>query len=122
MMDLQTIRELSNDATARARRAKRQPFISGVDADLRSLPFLGDYVPRDWKRATVDDLGEAVDRDSYDDEYALFVDISGFGSPDEPAMTFEQLQEFVDRHPGFGFGLIEQGQFQGYVGVYKLKE
>ncbi|HDY89155.1 MAG TPA: hypothetical protein ENH82_13700 [bacterium] len=50
----------------------------------------------------------------------LFVDHSGFGANDEPALTADQFLEKVKE--GFGYAIVEQGQFQLYVGVYKRKD
>jgi hypothetical protein len=53
------------------------------------------------------------------------VDISGFGSPGEPALTLGQLRqrltELVREHGAIRAALEEQGQFQGYLAVWKEK-
>jgi hypothetical protein len=63
------------------------------------FPNIGDYRPDGW---------ELVE--------TLFVDKSGFGSPSEPALTIEQL---LDRLvAGKGYAIIEEGQFQLYLGEF----
>ena len=52
-----------------------------------------------------------------------FVDSSGFGSPDEPALTAgafrKRIIKYVREHPDHGFGLSGVGQFQVYVSAYR---
>lgn len=77
---------------------------------LRKIPNLGDYEPTTW----------------WDLEERLFVDSSGFGLPGEPALTFDQFvrqaQEIVEERGPRGFAIVETGQFQPYVGVFKRAE
>ena len=53
----------------------------------------------------------------------LFVDTSGFGRDDEPALSREQLkQKLIDLTEQYGpvlLGITEHGQFQAYIGVWK---
>lgn len=74
--------------------------------ELRSIPNLGSLRPGGY------DLAET-----------LFVDKSGFGAPDEPALTFGQfvgeVQRCIREHGSPVYlALIEEGQFQVYVGVF----
>jgi hypothetical protein len=70
---------------------------------LPRLPFpaIGDRTPRGWKRL--------------DDE---MVDSSGFGSESEPATT---ITSFITKSlkPGFGYAIIEAGQFQVVIGRFQ---
>ena len=54
-----------------------------------------------------------------------FVDSSGFGRPNEPALTIDafvaELRAYVAEHPSHGFALIGVGQFQVYVGAFERK-
>lgn len=109
MMDLKTIRYLADEQAKKAAREKRVPY-APFDADevenYPAFPFpnIGSHRPKGWK---------LVD--------SLFVDKSGFGSENEPALTIrglkakllEQLQE------GYGYAIIEEGQFQLSLGVFK---
>ena len=73
------------------------------------FPFLATYKPKGWKK--VEDL---------------FCDASGFGSENEPALTIRALKakmlEYLDKPETYGYGILECGQFQCYVGVYKKVE
>lgn len=108
MMDLATINALSRDAARKARRAKAQPFVftpeqvyafRGGDRRGIRIPNLGDHRPKGWKLVA-----------------RLFVDKSGWGAEGEAAMTQRQFAERVQ--PGFGYGMIEEGEFQCYVGEF----
>ena len=50
----------------------------------------------------------------------FMVDSSGFGSPGEPALTFDQLTAYIEREDRgrFGWAIRESGQFQVVIGVY----
>jgi hypothetical protein len=86
MMSLETIRSMSQEARERAAAEGMVPYLvdeKDISAWKRGsglplpFPFIGDYVP-----------------DGYEPEgEALFVDTSGFGAPDEPALT---LTQFLD--------------------------
>ena len=65
----------------------------------RGIPFIGDYRDPEWAEVP--------------DHEALFVDISGFGRNNEPALSQEQFLAKLEA--GYGYALIEHGQFQGYV-------
>lgn len=105
MMDLATIASESRKAAGRAARAKKQPFIVEQD-DLPwrhksfPFPFIGNYTPRGWKKT----------------ENLYFVDSSGFGEPGEPALTVSQFAAKL--RSGFGYAIIEVGQFQVYIQEY----
>lgn len=75
-----------------------------------NIPFLGTYVPTGWIRD--------------DNIQPLFVDSSGFGAEDEPALTISQfvkrLETFAKSTDPYGFGILEAGQFQLYIGVYRV--
>lgn len=48
---------------------------------------------------------------------SYFVDNSGFGADDEPALTFDKFLDKVKA--GFYYGIREVGQFQVYISEYK---
>lgn len=54
-----------------------------------------------------------------------FVDSSGVGRPGESALTPDQftaeLRDYVAENPGHGFAITGIGQFQVYVGAFRLK-
>ena len=78
--------------------------------DTFSIPYVGREKVKGFKPAL---------------EEALFVDTSGFGAPGEPALTIgEMLAEMVRLTEEKGtlcWGLIEVGQFQGYLMAWKAK-
>jgi hypothetical protein len=112
MMSLSSIKQMSRERAIEAARERRVPFFveeediefyrqSYLDGTL-SFPFpnLGDHVPDGWEL-----------------EDSLFVDSSGFGSSGEAALTICQFIEAME--PNFGYAIIEEGQFQVYVGRFK---
>lgn len=117
MMSLQTIAALSAEARSRAAKLRLEPYTifsrDTLPVDVQHAPFIGSHCPRPWRR-----VGEA-----------LFVDTSGWGSPGEPALTFDQLvAKLTTLHDAqaakgyvLGVAFIEQGQFQGYLQVYRRK-
>ena len=98
------IRYMQRKAARVARRSNREPYVYDGNPDSVRLPFLGDYVPKGWT---------LTDRDQ------LFVDTSGFGSAGEPALT--QKQMIASFKTGYGYALVEAGQFQGYVAEFERK-
>jgi hypothetical protein len=113
MMDLATVRYYARKAGSAARREGLEPYqpTGLADIDLGNpgfrIPNLGTYVPAGWHRT------EAV----------WFVDKTGWGREDEPALTVprfvEKLQEYFGIHPEAGYGLIYEGEFQVYVAAFE---
>jgi len=109
-MGLAEIRHLSREAAQKASKAKKEPYVPFDEEEIEgkhfSIPNLGDYRPKGWKLLE-----------------SLFCDKSGFGSPSEPALTIRQLQDkMLAYHRAgktYGYGMIEEGQFQCYVGVFE---
>jgi hypothetical protein len=114
MMSLAAIHRISQDAAIRAARKNRIPFavetedISNWKAQFNAgtlkfpFPFVGDYVPQGWTRTGRE---------------PLFVDHSGCGTENEPALTVRALLEALT--PGKAYAVIETGQFQLYVAEYE---
>jgi hypothetical protein len=111
MMDLQTIEALTEEMTAKAETNDEEPLYvtKEILEDLRAgnthryaIPFLGDYVPEGWRR---------TERELY------FCDTSGFGQRGERALTMEEF--FNVMAAGYGYAIIEAGQFQAYVAQYE---
>lgn len=133
MMSTQLIRDIADRAAYQAASKGKTPLVpfDNIERDLPHVPFLGDYVPAGWRHATWADLpmkprNRGIDRP---EEVARFmVDASGWGAPDEPALTFPQLVDYVtgiladDQETTFGFAIEEQGQFQIVMGVYVQDE
>lgn len=102
MMDGATLAAVNRAATRRAQREGREPCLFDGDPDRVRVPYIGDRTPRGWRR---------TDRD------LMFVDTSGFGREGEPAMT--QRAFLASLRPGYGYGIVEQGQFQAYVAEFE---
>jgi hypothetical protein len=106
MYDLSTLQAMSREAAREAAKAHSVPFVVEKE-DLKAMPpfpfpNLGDYVPKGWKKVN---------------EY--FVDHSGFGGDNDPALSVNQfIKKLV---VGRGYAIIEVGQFQLYVGEF-IKE
>jgi len=101
----------------------------------RQVPFLGDYVHPDWQPFDTNTLGlwkprkgqvPALFGATY--SYAwFFVDSSGFGGDNEPALSATELQRalrflLLNHDASFGIGIREAGQFQVHIGLYVRKE
>jgi hypothetical protein len=115
MMSLAAIRQLSRDAAVIACRHNKIPFvfeqedIDDFKAHLAAgrtiqflIPLLGDYLPQGWRST---------------DRQPLFVDTTGFGREDEPAMTTRAFVEAFK--PGKGYGVIECGESQAFIREYE---
>lgn len=114
MMSAQQMNRLADDAAKRAKRnglkPKAGPFNSG-----NQLPFLGDYVPKGYRRIDAPNEPRMMGcADGY-----LFVDASGWGNSNEPALTQDEFLAYKEANPTLLFGITEAGQFQVVVGVYE---
>ena len=101
MLSIESITSQRRKQSRLARKQGLQPFVAEVNGDenVVNAPFLGHYVPEGW-RVTA----------------KYFVDNSGFGAEDEPALT---LRGFLKRvRAGFGYGIFEAGEFQVYIREY----
>lgn len=113
MYDLATLRLMNAEAGKEAEEAGKTLLVFTNTAEIDSkdfaFPLLGDYVPKGWELL--------------DEPAPLFCDTSGWGQPDEPALTMDQLlqrlKELFTEDPDYGYGVIEAGQFQAHVGVFK---
>ncbi len=114
MYGLETIVEMNRKAGEEARAAGTQPLRLPLGFEWppppgQQLPFVGD-------------AGEQFDDDLVRVE-TLFVDTSGFGAEDEPALTMQQLgdrlRELAEEHGPLLVATVEHGQFQANLGVWK---
>lgn len=110
-MSLATIREVSREQGVRAAEREMRPYVfATVDEidDCPPFPNIGDYEPPGW---------EEVDR--------LFCDKSGMGADYAPAMTIDQLKRKLKQlveargNNTLGFAIVQEGQLQVYVGVFR---
>ncbi len=95
---------MSRKQAIQAAREKHQPYLfEEEDRDtFPPFPFpnIGSYRPKGWKLVN-----------------SLFCDSSGMGSVGEPALTCKQL---IDRlRVGYGYAIIETGEFQAYIGEFE---
>ena len=102
MMGLDEIIRMNKEAEERAVRESVKLFRAKRDRDpnVKSAPFIGDHRPKGWRLVK-----------------KYFVDSSGFGAENEPALTFNQFVSNVKL--GYGYAIIEQGQFQVYIGEFR---
>ena len=79
-----------------------EPLEAVVDRDqgILRMPNIGSYEPPGWDLIC-----------------SYFVDKSGFGSEGEPALTIDQF--FAEIKKGLAYAIVEEGQFQVYVGEFK---
>lgn len=116
MWDLHTIHELNKRAQERAQELGLEPHIIKKEVELLSMPpFPFPNIGADEVEA--DKRWERID--------TLFVDSTGHGADDEPALTIDQLVEKLreliraNKDTGIRCAIIEEGQFQLYIGVWK---
>jgi len=114
MMSLAAIQRFSQDAAIRAARKNRIPFtveeqdIQAWKAQFKAgtlkfpFPLLGNYVPQGWR---------------YTDREPIFVDTSGFGKENEPALTLRGFLEALEANKAYA--VVESGQFQAYIREYE---
>jgi hypothetical protein len=115
MMSAAAIYQLQAEATAKAARSQKKPYVlweedltvarSDPFAVCQLIPFLGDYCHPNWERVP--------------DEDPFFVDSSGWGSEGEPALTIKEF--FSKLKAGDALGIIEAGQFQVYIARYQRR-
>lgn len=121
MMSPETIRSLEEKAARRAAKRKMIPYMPwdiaeveawGSDGVSAPLPSIGGYKPKGWQR--VDGIDE------------LFVDASGWGREDEPAMTLKAFKRLVIENiragKQYGYAITSVGQFQIYIGIFEQTE
>lgn len=111
MMGLDTIIRLNAKQGRKAKARKSKPWFpaSQTEADcpekLQKIPNIGGYRPK-----------------GYTLDHTLFVDKSGFGAENEPALTLRAFKARVSdafwKGDRFGYAIIEEGQFQVVVGVF----
>lgn len=112
MLSLEQIRHIAEQSGRRARKLGKTPLVfsgkEAIETEVRGIPNLGEYVPKGWEHLEGRDL---------------FADKTGWGSESEPALTFRGLCEELGRRyeedPAYGYGIVEEGEFQIYVGTFK---
>ena len=106
MMSLAQIASESRKQAAKAARLHQKPYMFEEEDRKHFPPFpfpnIGDYRPKGWKL-----------------ESSLFVDKTGMGGDNEPALTVEKFIQVLK--PGMGYAIIEEGQFQVVIGEFKYE-
>ena len=123
MMSLMEIEYQARQAARRSQKLGLEPFVitqehkdaGDIDAVGKKIPNLGDRVPKGWRRVDPTIWYDGRVRGVY--EAGFFVDSSGFGGEHEPALTPRQFLEMAK--PGYGYGIVEAGQFQVHIGVFE---
>ena len=102
MYDLKQIIAMQDESTVKAKKDGLTPYIAkcNKDEDVFKCPNLGYYLPKGFE---------------FTEKY--FVDSSGFGSENEPALSVAQFISKIKK--GFGYAICESGQFQVYIQEYK---
>lgn len=124
MFSLSTIQSMNDEAASVAQEEDLQPVEyagSSVERMAQLMPFIGGHLPTGYERVDLQNEYDASPHGIYmgdnDGFGAYFVDSSGMGGPGEPAMTINDLAEKM--REGFAYALVETGQFQVKVGVFK---
>jgi hypothetical protein len=132
MLGPETIRNISDVAAYRAAEEGKKPLAiwrGNEEQDVRGIPFLGDYCPVGYRPATFLDVRTEtalpftqaqalLARYGYrsaGDVVDLLVDASGWGSEDEPALTFAGFAAIAG---GGYWAIVEEGQFQIVARLY----
>ena len=110
MMGLAEIRKLSRDAARKASRERRRPYVPYDEDEINAqkfrqlLPNLGDYEPKGWKEV---------------DRWRCTKD----GVYDGRSLGIPQIIARMLAHYGaektYGYGMVEEGPFQFYLGVFE---
>lgn len=142
MMSIETMRAMQRRAARESQRNHVEPLLvterdlGVLTTHLRGIPSIGERLPRGWQRVHARKLyretgGAVADpwqrgyARGVDGEYGetLFVDSSGWGNNTEPALTFGEFCNWVHDHGvNHGFAIVEAGQFQIVIGVFKQRE
>jgi len=111
MMSLNQINDANRDAAVHAAVDRTEPFVT-TSQDIATwkngrgfplpFPYLGEYDPPGYEM----------------DGEPLFVDTSGFGTSDEPALSVDQMLNALQ--PGTGYAFTSIGQFQAYLQPYRV--
>jgi len=114
MLSLGAIRAINEEIATLAARKRRVPFVPDAPEDVdRWPPFpfpnLGYYEPPGW---------EVTDQN-------WFIDKTGRGDEDEPALTVrrfrKELRHYIGESPGDGFAITEEGEFQAVISAFRQR-
>ena len=131
---------------ARSRKAPLALYSADtVVNDIRRCPNLGTYVKKGWRplqdsediayvdrkvianltpKAVRGSRSWAGHRSTEPEDFRLFIDKQGWGNSDEPALTIDEAVDNLKRalqvsgEHTIGIGIVEEGQFQLYLGLF----
>ena len=93
----------------------------GNNTYLGSIPFLGTFRPSGWEPVDLEtepvESNHAIYLGDNKGFGAYMVDSSGLGTPGEAALTIGQFVETLSLK--YGYGIVEAGQFQIKIGLFK---
>jgi len=114
MMSLETIIALNEEIAAEAAEENSVPFVPNNKSNVEQwppfpFPSLGHHEPDGWEKT----------------DSQWFVDSTGVGHDWEPALSVDQFKraliDHIADHPGDGFAIVEEGQFQVMVAAFRPK-
>jgi len=112
MMSLQAIIALNQEIAVEAAQDGLVPYVPFNTDEIDywpPIPFpnLGFFGPDNWEKT----------------EQSWFVDKTGQGRSNEPALTVDQfkreLRSYVRENLGHGFAITEEGPFQVYISAFR---
>lgn len=112
MFSIGALIALNHELAAEAAKQDHKPYVPfNIEEVNRWPPFpfpsLGDHAPLGWEKAGT----------------SWFVDATGHGNGWESAMTVQEfteaLRRYVAEHPGHGFAITDQGEFQVVVSAFR---
>ena len=113
MMSLAEINRLSDEAAKEAAEKGLVPYVPFNRKELDNYPTfpfpnIGSHKPEGWIEL---------------EDKRMFVDKTGMGDENEPALTIQQLlnrlYSLYDEDSSLGFAITEEGPFQAYISVFK---
>ena len=136
MMDIETIVALNKEQGRKSKRNAIKPVRFEVEdieqakegsvTPLQKIVNLGDHVPKGWKRFNTKTIADKLNLPfswKILNNGGLFVDSSGLGSDNEPALSVNQFLKMISKlyelKKDLGFAICSEGQFQLTVGVYE---
>ena len=110
MMDIETIVALNKEQGRKSKRNAIKPVKfeeedieqakEGSVTPLQKIVNLGDYVPKGWKRFNTKTIADKLNLPfswKILDNGGLFVDSSGLGSDNEPALSVKQFLQMISK-------------------------
>jgi hypothetical protein len=113
MMSIEDIVYVNEKSAAKAASENKEPWVPSKEF-LESgkfpgcIPELGYHEPEGWEKL---------------DDIQWFVDHTGWGGENEPALTTNQFHmmwtAYALEHPDHGYAITECGQFQLYINAFR---